>query len=154
MGSRMNSLGHVDLTQTHVIMVWHVATCLCEINWEQANLRRESGHFIVATALSKYRAYLVAFAPRFLPDRAYITKFMFDQVVQEARDKLKGCNSPTTKYDKMMILGEDDHPGETIIKRGAVLGKRLLVDITDNELRWKILVDFLGRYDVVCGSLQ
>ena len=61
-------------------MVWHIATCLCEINWEQANLQRESEHFIVATALSKYCAYLVAFAPRFLPDLAYI------QVVQEARD--------------------------------------------------------------------
>ena len=67
---------------------------------------------------------------------------MFDQVVQEARDKLKGCNSPATKYDKMMRLGEVDHPGETIIKRGAVLGKHLLVDITDNERRWKILADF------------
>ncbi|XP_030948877.1 uncharacterized protein LOC115972758 [Quercus lobata] len=129
-------------TQTHVIMVWHIATCLCEINWEQANLQRESEHFIVATALSKYCAYLVAFAPRFLPDHAYITEFMFDQVVQEARDKLQGCNSPATMYDKMMRFGEDDHPGETIIKRGAVLGKQLLVDITDNELRWKILADF------------
>ena len=56
-------------TQTHVIMVWHIA-----------NLQRESEHFI------KYCAYLVAFAPRFLPDHAYITEFMFDQVVQEARD--------------------------------------------------------------------
>ena len=35
----------------------------------------------------------------------------------------------------MMRLGEDDHPGETVIKRGAVLGKHLLVDITDIELR-------------------
>ena len=96
----------------------------------------------MATALSKYRAYLVAFPPRFLPDHAYITEFMFDQVVQEARDKLQGCNSPATMYDKMMRLGEDDYPGETIINRGAVLGKRLLVDITDNELRWKILADF------------
>ena len=129
-------------TQTHVIMIWHIATCLCEINWKQANLQRESEHFVVATTLSKYCAYLVAFAPRFLPDHAYITEFMFDQVVQEARDKLKGCNSPATMYDKMMRLGDDDHPGETIIKRGAVLGKHLLVDITDNELRWKILADF------------
>ena len=113
-------------TQTHVIMIWHIATCLCEINWKQANLQRESEHFVVATALSKYCAYLVAFAPRFLPDHAYITEFMFDQVVQEARDKLKGCNSPATMYDKMMRLGEDDHPGETMFKRGAVLGKHLL----------------------------
>nr|POF00603.1 hypothetical protein CFP56_27676 [Quercus suber] len=64
------------------------------------------------------------------------------KVVQEARDKLKGCNSPATMYDKMRRLGEDDHPGETIIERGAVLGKHLLVDITDNERRWKILADF------------
>ena len=41
-----------------------------------------------------------------------------------------------------MRLGEDDHLGETIIKRGDVIRKHLLVDITDNELRWKILVDF------------
>ena len=93
-------------TQTHVIMVWHIATCLCEINWKQANLQRESEHFVVATALSKYCAYLVAFAPRFLPDHAYFTEFMFDQVAQEARDKLKGCNSPATKYDKLIILGK------------------------------------------------
>ena len=101
------------------------------------------------TALSKYRAYLVTFAPRFLLNHAYITEFMFDQVVQEARDKLKGCKSPTTKYDKMIRLGEDDHPGEPIIKRGVVLGKRLLVDITDNELRWKILVDFWAEPNIV-----
>ena len=50
--------------------------------------------------------------------------------------------SPATMYDKMMRLGEDDHPGETIIKRGPVLRKHLLVDITDNALRWKILADF------------
>ena len=51
-------------TQTRVIMVWHLATNLCEIECKQDNLVMESKHFIVANALSKYCAYLGAFAPR------------------------------------------------------------------------------------------
>ena len=47
-------------TQTHVIMVWHIATSLCELNLssqeivtgEQVNQQRESEDFIVATKLS------------------------------------------------------------------------------------------------------
>ena len=86
-------------TQTHVIMIWHIATSLCELNLssqeivtgEQVNQRRESNDFIVATKLSKYCAYLVAFAPRLLPDHVYTTEIIFDQVVVEARYKLKGC---------------------------------------------------------------
>jgi hypothetical protein len=106
-------------TQMRVIMVWHLATSLCEIECKQDNLVMESKHFIVANALSKYCAYLVAFAPRFLPDNSYITEVIFDQVVQEAKDVLNGCNSATSKYEKMMKIsagaGKGD-PGENIIK--------------------------------------
>ncbi|GMY38450.1 hypothetical protein FCV25MIE_33694 [Fagus crenata] len=117
-------------TQTHVIMVWHIATSLCEKECKQDNIVMKSTPFIVANALSKYCAYLVAFAPRFLPDNSYMTEVIFDQVVQEARDVLNGCNSTTSKYGKMMKIsagvGKGD-PGENIIKRGA---------------RWEILADF------------
>jgi hypothetical protein len=51
-------------TQTHVIMVWHIATSLCEKECKQDNLVMKSTPFIVANALSKYCAYLVAFAPK------------------------------------------------------------------------------------------
>ncbi|KAE7995487.1 hypothetical protein FH972_000271 [Carpinus fangiana] len=141
-------------TQTHVIMVWHIATSLCEIAAretslceiavrEEAQMRRESEHFIVATSLSKYCAYLVAFTPRLLPDHAHTTETIFDQVVGEARDLLRGFKTLTTRYGKMMRLGEGDPvPGETIMKRSAVLAKRLIVGIEDNEQRWKILADF------------
>ncbi|GMY36960.1 hypothetical protein FCV25MIE_32202 [Fagus crenata] len=130
-------------TQTHVIMVWHIATSLCEIDqYKKANLNMESEHFIVANALSKYCAYLVAFVPSFLPDHSYITEVLFDQVVQEARDVLNGCDSPTGKYEKMMTICEGD-PAEKIITRGAALAKHLIVGISENdELRWKILADF------------
>jgi hypothetical protein len=114
----------------------------CEIAArEEAQMQRESEHFIVATSLSKYCAYLVAFTPRLLPDHAHTTETIFDQVVGEARDLLRGFKTLTTRYGKMMRLGEGD-PGETIMKRSAVLAKRLIVGIEDNEQRWKILADF------------
>ncbi|GMY38448.1 hypothetical protein FCV25MIE_33692 [Fagus crenata] len=132
-------------TQTHVIMVWHIATSLCEKECKQGNIVMKITPFIVANALSKYCAYLVAFAPRFLSDNSYMTEVIFDQVVQEARDVLNGCNSATSKYGKMMKIsvgaGKGD-PGENIIKRGAVLAKHIRKLSVDNVQRWEILADF------------
>jgi hypothetical protein len=105
----------------------------------------KSTPFIVANALSKYCAYLVVFAPRFLPDNSYITKVIFDQVVQEARDVLNGCNSVRSKYGKMMKISVGavkGDPGENIIKRGAVLAKHIRELSVDNVQRWEILADF------------
>jgi hypothetical protein len=47
----------------------------------------------------------------------------------------------------MMTIGEGKgDPGETIITRGALLAKHLIVGISDNnELRWKILADFWAK---------
>ena len=149
-------------TKTHVIMVWHIATSLCEHNLssqvivtgEQVNQQRESEDFIVATKLSKYCAYLVAFAPRLLPDHPYITEFIFDHVVVEAREKLKGCEKSICQKmfnlckddrkkrisKKMLTLGQEDGNQE-IIEKGAVLAKDLLEKIDDNGRRWKILAE-------------
>ncbi|KAL4628497.1 hypothetical protein ACB092_05G243200 [Castanea dentata] len=150
-------------TQTHVIMVWHIATSLCELNLssqvivtrEQVNQQRESEDFIVATKLSKYCAYLVAFAPRLLPDHPYTTEFIFDHVVVEAREKLKGCEKSICQKmfnlckdddrekrisEKMLTLGQQDEKQEIIVK-GAKLAKYLIETIKNNELRWKILAE-------------
>jgi hypothetical protein len=137
-------------TQTHVIMVWHIATSLCEKEKEckQDNLVMKSTPFIVANALSKYCTYLVAFAPRFLLDNSYMTEVIFDQVVQEARDVLNGCNSAASKFGKMKTIsagaGKGD-PGENIIKRGAALAKHIKELLVDNVRRWEILADFLAE---------
>ncbi|KAL0012427.1 hypothetical protein SO802_007535 [Lithocarpus litseifolius] len=149
-------------TQTHVIMVWHIATSLCELNLssqvivtgEQVNEQRESEDFIVATKLSKYCAYLVAFAPRLLPDHPYITEFIFDHVVVEAREKLKGCEKSICQKmfnlckddrkkrisEKMLTLGKEVGDQEIIVK-GAKLAKYLIETIKNNELRWRILAE-------------
>ena len=145
-------------------MVWHIATSLCELNLssqeivtgEQVNQRRESEDFIVATKLSKYCAYLVAFAPRLLLDHPYITEFIFDHVVIEVRNKLKGCEKSICLKmftlckddrkkrisEKMLTLGQEDDKGiEEIIEKGAILVKDLIEKIKDNGLRWKILAE-------------
>ncbi|GMY35274.1 hypothetical protein FCV25MIE_30516 [Fagus crenata] len=138
-------------TQTHVIMVWHIATSVCELNLslqviptkEQAKTRRGSHEFIVATKLSKYCAYLVAFAPRFLPDHAYTTEFIFDQVVGEARNDLSKCNSERSVCEMILrTFGNEDPAENTIFKRGAVLANHLLTRIENNGQRWKILAEF------------
>ncbi|KAK9267452.1 hypothetical protein L1049_009878 [Liquidambar formosana] len=134
-------------TNTHVIMVWHIATTLCELALSKSVSRsqgkhfRQTEHFIVATSLSKYCAYLVAFAPRFLPDNAYVSEFIFDQIVIETKDFLKECKSMEKKFEKM-IESADGNIGDTLIKRGAELGNRLLNGIQNQEQRWKILADF------------
>ena len=160
-------------THSHVIMVWHIVTSFCELNFssqviatgEQTNQRRESNdEFIVATKLSKYCAYLVAFAPRLLPDHAYTTEFIFDQVVVEAREKLKGCKKSiyqkmsTGKDDcmkrickTMLTLGKDNHEeAKEIIERGATLAKQ----IKDNGQKWKILAEFWAEMMLFVAPLD
>jgi hypothetical protein len=135
-------------TQTHVIMVWHIATSLCEIGAsepistrEEAQMQRKSEHFIVATSLSKYCAYLVAFAPRLLPDHTYTAETIFEQVVDEAREHIQG-NSLTDMYNHMIkkiSLHNNPDNAKSIVERSVVLARRL---IARDEQRWKILAEF------------
>ncbi|GAB4846495.1 hypothetical protein Ancab_025500 [Ancistrocladus abbreviatus] len=133
---------------TRVILVWHIATSLCEIHSRQSSpidsaIEKEpwQSDFHVATCLSKYCAYLVAFAPKLLPDDIEITSGIYDHVVNtEMKEVLKGCKSPLSKYEKLMALNDGEH-AETILPKGAKLGKRLINEIGDEAKRWKVLVD-------------
>ncbi|EXC35319.1 hypothetical protein L484_026643 [Morus notabilis] len=132
-------------TQTHVVLVWHIATTLCEksLSFSQTEISAaKSKYFNVANALSKYCAYLVAFKPRLLPDHAYTTEFIFSRVVYEARDLLKGCKTSESKCRKMMKLGHEGDRENEIIKRGAVLGKQLIDETENWEQLWKVLSEF------------
>ena len=108
-------------------------------NTRQEDTRQEDENFKVATALSKYCAYLVAFKPELLPDHAYITDCIFNQVVMEAREEFKGCKTKERKYAKMMGVGDDE---QKIMKKGAVLGKMLMQEIQEWELLWTVLAEF------------
>ncbi|KAI3437351.1 DUF4220 domain-containing protein [Psidium guajava] len=129
-------------TQTQVIMVWHIATSFCEhrLPLEGSDLPATKS-FLVATSLSRYLAYLVAFAPRLLPDHPYVAESVFNQAIIEARDFFQKCKRMGDRVKKMEENGLSAR-GETVINRGARLGKQLANDIKDKETIWRILADF------------
>ncbi|GMY21792.1 hypothetical protein FCV25MIE_17033 [Fagus crenata] len=127
---------------THVIMVFHIVTNLFEINDIQSTTR-ERRHFIVATTLSKYCAYLVAFAPRLVTHHADFPEVIFDQVVNEARHFLRNCNSPEEKLTRMKELYAS-RDQEEIISKGSIFRRAAILvnNLEEDPKIWKILADF------------
>ncbi|KAL6841255.1 hypothetical protein ACP4OV_028773 [Aristida adscensionis] len=131
-------------TQTHTILIWHIATSYCEIS----PLELESGEsheqvdalmpHDVAIELSRYCAYLVVFVPELLPGHHFDTKTIFDGVEKETREFLGGERTLQGKYQVMKNLGE---LGETVFVKGAKLGKQL-ESITGYSARWKVIANF------------
>ncbi|KAF8032245.1 hypothetical protein BT93_D1236 [Corymbia citriodora subsp. variegata] len=126
-------------TTTEVIMVWHIATSFLEHKRPLRDL-----NFNVATKLSKYLAYLVVFAPRLLPDHLYQTENLFDQVILEARQELKMCETYGERINRLKDIAETpedkEMPENTVIHKGAQLGVQLLKE--NKRHVWKILADF------------
>ncbi|KAK3434026.1 hypothetical protein EUGRSUZ_D01507, partial [Eucalyptus grandis] len=120
-------------TQTEVIMVWHIATSFLE-----HEVKVSGRNFLVATSLSKYLAYLVAFAPRLLPDHLYDAENQFDQVILDARQVLDECKTDQNRINKLKDIARKRE--KTVMNRGARLGVQLLKE--DTQRIWKILAEF------------
>ncbi|KAK3433376.1 hypothetical protein EUGRSUZ_D00807 [Eucalyptus grandis] len=132
-------------TQTQVIIVWHIATsfCECQLPLERSDSPSTRRSFLVATSLSKYLAYLVSFAPSLLPDHAYITEYLFDQAIIEAKDSFQKCKRMKDRVKKMKENNSGPSAcGETVINQGARLGNQLANDVKDKDMIWRILADF------------
>ncbi|KAF8031491.1 hypothetical protein BT93_D0644 [Corymbia citriodora subsp. variegata] len=129
-------------TKTHVIMVWHIATSFCEHRKPVKSDLPGTSNFLVATSLSKYMAYLVAFAPQLLPDHTYDTENVFDQAIIEARIFFYGCEKMEDRFKEMEKARSCSVQEETVISRGARLGNQLVNDIKEEEMIWKTLADF------------
>lgn len=106
-------------------MVWHFATSFCE-HQKQGRGSHKSKNFFVATTLSKYLAYLVAFAPWLLPGHALNTEYLFNQAIIEARSFFKGCKTMEERVDKIKDSGSSAHK-ETIIKQVLRSGMSLCI---------------------------
>lgn len=131
----------------HVVTIirWHVATCYCELVMHKEGLpvrdedveetvKKNHG---VATALSKYCAYLMVSAPRLLNRKDLGTKSVFNEVAHVARMSLHGVKD---KLEAMRRLGQDDgsSDGSHIFHQGVALGKHL--EAMSN--RWEVLAEF------------
>ncbi|KAF8032378.1 hypothetical protein BT93_D1328 [Corymbia citriodora subsp. variegata] len=129
-------------TQTQVIIVWHIATSIFEHEAPTTDPSSNS-HFLVATNLSKYLAYLVAFYPKLLPDHPYDSEYIFDGIVIEARHLLKGCKTLEERIKKLNKIGKtmDDNTCKVIIQ-GVQLGQQLLDVENEPNFVWKVLAEF------------
>ncbi|KAK3432878.1 hypothetical protein EUGRSUZ_D00385 [Eucalyptus grandis] len=116
---------------THVIMVWHIATSIYE--------HEQRGG---TTTLSKYLAYLVAFAPRLLPNHPYRSEYIFGRVVKEARELFEGSSLLMDERIQKLNALDNEQYGKTIVGQGAWLGRQLSIEATDDEHIWTILADF------------
>ncbi|XP_031475505.1 uncharacterized protein LOC116247466 [Nymphaea colorata] len=152
-------------TCIHTILVWHVATTLCEPPppvrpwWravcpgEQRLLKRKAyaegafygTHQLVATQLSKYCAYLVAFAPELLPGNPYLTGTIFDDAVKDAGVRLGKFRTLRQRHERARALAgecreEEAAASGSVICLGSILANQL--EMMEEGRKWKILADF------------
>ena len=108
MGHNLSSLfedGDDDEVGVPCILMWHIATCYCELAQQQhdgggGGDDDEKNHR-VAMALSKYCAYLVVSAPRLLPGRSDNTKKLYAGVRDVAIWSVKSTTTVDNKLQAM-----------------------------------------------------
>ncbi|CAN6362404.1 unnamed protein product [Urochloa humidicola] len=154
---------------THKILVWHVATSLCQIKLldngagGRADLYslRPAGdkgkltaavpwqrHYTTAVSLSNYCAYLASQA--LVPDNGLVANKVFDAVRDETRDALRGCATANLKeiHDRLVNFardGSDGNGGVTIVGMGAQLSEKLL-SLYGTEEMWELMGRFWAGF--------
>ncbi|KAJ3680004.1 hypothetical protein LUZ60_016282 [Juncus effusus] len=156
-------------TPLHTIMVWHIATSLCEIrplmnqpliddtnslvsriaNHLPSCLRKRvtreeeeiKAHHLVASSLSKYCAHLVVFEPDLLPTSTYSSKLIFKKIVLQASKFFEAAKSPKEQYELVMESNQNPYQDKKIIHLGAKLARCLMEQIPDDVMRWKVMAE-------------
>uniref|UniRef100_A0A0E0A1E5 DUF4220 domain-containing protein n=1 Tax=Oryza glumipatula TaxID=40148 RepID=A0A0E0A1E5_9ORYZ len=145
---------------TDQILVWHVVTT--RFDWTSGgghgrSRRRDNGgdvNRVVATKLSNYCAYLVAFVPEMLPDPSYNAEQMFDTAVQQARDHLGGCRTESAVLQRLQEIEDEERRGAvreragsaTVIEKAALLGGQLRAAVDGEARRWQVLAEFWAEF--------
>ncbi|XP_052137411.1 uncharacterized protein LOC127755810 [Oryza glaberrima] len=155
-------------TCSRVILVWHIATSLCEIklaNDQKINLTKMSRlssflvdektltdelqkAYTVSNCLSRYCMYLLASKPKLLPDTILMSKKAFHDAVQCAHEMLSDCHSFQSIYNKLMEKEQKAlvpsknglNLSGNILQQGAILANALINEECQ-ECRWEILSD-------------
>lgn len=71
-----------------IIFIWHIAMSLLEVKYLQQKVTPANSSRKTATRLSRYRAYLVAFNPKLLPDDRNETKNFYSAMKMELKQTL------------------------------------------------------------------
>ncbi|RCV19996.1 hypothetical protein SETIT_4G020400v2 [Setaria italica] len=128
---------------THIdkILVWHIGTTIAM----DGHPVPPTGDHRVAKTLSDYCAYLVAFVPDMLPGHGYDTQCIFDAVVAEAWESITGCDSISSRCEKLVMAVLPSNTSCTTLELGARLGRELR-GVVPEERRWKVLADFWAEF--------
>lgn len=133
-------------SETHKILVWHIATCLCQVKLlEEADhqpgvdyvdlyslpktpfsgdLAAAWPHYVTAVSLSNYCAYLVTQA--LVPDNGLVARRVLGAVGDEVRDALVGCATVREIPDRLRSVLRDESTSTTITGMGARLSEKLM----------------------------
>ncbi|XBJ27752.1 hypothetical protein VPH35_004963 [Triticum aestivum] len=132
------------------MLMCHVATSILAMASSQRQLL--SDHEIVATHLSRYCAYLVAYSPKLLPDDAVWCKSLYTAVKKDAERSLadSGITISTSEMDygrlvELLSMRSKHH----VLRDGVELGWRLAELPEGEEVAWKSLAEFWSE-TVVC----
>ncbi|KAJ1704317.1 hypothetical protein LUZ63_004096 [Rhynchospora breviuscula] len=131
-------------TEFHTLIVWHIATGLCEIQpvKDKGNKESVQPYDSVASHLSNYCAYLMVFLPDMLPESIFSVKLFFHNVLTETKEFFHGAHNYEDKYNFMLQVGDS---GNRVIDMGARLAKYLM-EIPDDARRWKIMANFWSEF--------
>ncbi|CAL4982576.1 unnamed protein product [Urochloa decumbens] len=134
-----------DGAVTRTIVVWHIATTLCEQQLDKQ--AREEDTVKTASTLSKYCMHLLAFAPDLLPDHSSISESILDESIDEASKLLKeakGKNKFEGRCEVLMQISTDDCVGDEtrLVAQGVHLARQITENIQDSTTRWNVLSDF------------
>uniref|UniRef100_A0A0D3GC45 DUF4220 domain-containing protein n=1 Tax=Oryza barthii TaxID=65489 RepID=A0A0D3GC45_9ORYZ len=152
--SRLISSACESDSVAEVILTWHIATSLLEVRCPPQKEAAAARSSTVATRLSRYCAYLVAFRREMLPDDVDCTARVYGAMTTELKRELglKGYyfSTDATRYGKMMAIAggqEDDDESAaeetTVVRKGARLGKALMDEAAggDEAAVWKLVAD-------------
>ncbi|CAL5076584.1 unnamed protein product [Urochloa decumbens] len=126
-----------------IILIWHIATTIVEIRYsQQPQSPVPSDNKIVATHLSQYCAYLVAYVPGLLPDDDPWCKKLYKAVKDDFTRVLSGSTVAPTEYEQVVALLTERSDHE-VLKKGVRLGKQLAAESEqEEEMVWRLLAEF------------
>ncbi|KAF8659607.1 hypothetical protein HU200_058361 [Digitaria exilis] len=136
-----------DGAVSRTILVWHIATTLCEHQLDKQG--REEEAVRKASTLSKYCMHLLAFAPNLLPDHSSISESILDQSIdkgggrwQELDKVLEGDTDLESRFKELLKvnIGDGDVSEAPLVAQGVHLARQ--IGMQDSKLQWKILSDF------------
>ncbi|XP_037416357.1 uncharacterized protein LOC119279039 [Triticum dicoccoides] len=131
-------------THIHTILIWHIATSYGEA---QSSAYPMAGHtlyyFGIATKLSRYCAYLVAFLSELLPGDSLTTHMVLKELLQEAKmlfgHTARTPDSINEKRKKLLKLALPEESSQTTLQKGVRLGRQLHGSHHNQEEHWRMV---------------